>query len=43
MRRIKLMLAMFVMGIMYPLVSFAQIGYQVSLLNASTGEPRANV
>ncbi len=37
------MLAMFVMGIMYPLVSFAQIGYQVSLLNASTGEPRANV
>ena len=43
MRRIKLMLAMFVMGIMYPLVSFAQIGYQVSLLNDSTGEPRANV
>ena len=43
MRRIKLMLAMFAMGIMYPLVSFAQIGYQVSLLNASTGEPRANV
>ena len=43
MRRIKLMLAMFVMGIMYPLVSFAQIGYQVSLLNSSTGEPRANV
>ena len=43
MRRIKLMLAMFVMGIMYPLVSFAQIAYQVSLLNASTGEPRANV
>ena len=43
MRRIKLMLAMFVMGIMYTLVSFAQIGYQVSLLNASTGEPRANV
>ena len=43
MRRIKLMLAMFVMGIIYPLVSFAQIGYQVSLLNASTGEPRANV
>ena len=43
MRRIKLMLAMFAMGIMYPLVSFAQIGYQVSLLNDSTGEPRANV
>lgn len=43
MRRIKLMLAMFVMGVMYPLVSFAQIAYQVSLLNASTGEPRANV
>ena len=43
MRRIKLMLAMFVMGIMYPLVSFAQIGYQVSLLNSATGEPRANV
>ena len=43
MRRIKLMLAMFAMGIMYPLVSFAQIGYQVSLLNSATGEPRANV
>ena len=43
MRRIKLMLAMFAMGIMYPLVSFAQIGYQVSLLNSATGEPRVNV
>ena len=43
MRRIKLMLAMFAMGIMYPLVSFAQIGYQVSLLNSATAEPRVNV
>ena len=31
------------MGIMFPYVSYAQIGYQVSLLNKTTGKPRANV
>lgn len=41
--KIKKLFILFFMGIMFPYVSYAQIGYQVSLLNKTTGKPRANV
>lgn len=43
MKKINAILVMFVMGLLCPVMSSAQIGYQVSLLNTATGEPRANV
>lgn len=43
MKRINAFLAVFIMGMFCPFLSSAQIGYQVSLLNTATGEPRANV
>lgn len=43
MKKINAILVMFVMGLLCPVMSSAQIGYQVSLLNNATGEPRANV
>lgn len=41
--KIKKLFILLFMGIMFPYVSYAQIGYQVSLLNKTTGKPRANV
>ena len=41
--KIKKLFIVLFMGIMFPYVSYAQIGYQVSLLNKTTGKPRANV
>ena len=41
--KIKKLFILLFLGIMFPYVSYAQIGYQVSLLNKTTGKPRANV
>ena len=41
--KIKKLFILLFLGIMLPYVSYAQIGYQVSLLNKTTGKPRANV
>ena len=41
--KIKKLFIVLFMGIMFPYVSYAQIGCQVSLLNKTTGKPRANV
>ena len=41
--KIKKLFILLFLGIMFPYVSYAQIGYQVALLNKTTGKPRANV
>ena len=43
MKSLKTLLFGLIIGMLFPSMSSAQIGYQVSLLNSATGEPRANV